>query len=354
MHDATHLVYRSSLDAPTRLALPILSRRTSMKFSPTAPSRMEFTGPPITPSDLTLNVIALPVIPFATVHLSATQTLYFSTLQTQFRQQLPTWQRILFGSLRKAYKTTTLYTNLKSLQPITLVSDASVQKDGHSRFAWVIAKEAQPLWRGMGLAPGPADDMYSGRAEAFGVLAAILFLQYYLSCYPPDIPQSDLTCYCDNLGVITNLTELQNETMVRPNDTTCDDRDIYMAITEASTRCSPILIKYAHVKGHQDQKSDHPLTMEELHNVECDKLAKAFVCNNPLCSTNFNNPEIAVAQPHLKIAGKVICRRFIPAICQATAEPAYQEYLCKRLNWTYADYTDVHWEVLKTALNSYP
>jgi len=205
----------------------------------------------------------------------------------------------------------------------------------------------------MGLAPGPVDDMYSGRAEAFGVLAAILFLQYYLSCYQQDIPPSNITCYCDNLGVITNLIELRNEMTARLNDTTSDDRDIYLAITEAATQCFPVRIKYAHIKGHQDKKSDQPLTTEELHNVECDKLAKSFVRDNTLRSTNLNNPEIEAAQPHLKIAGRVICRRFIPALCTATAEPDYQDYLCKRLNWTHAEYTDIHWEVIKAALNSY-
>jgi len=132
----------------------------------------------------------------------------------------------------------------------------------------------------MGLAPGPAEDMYLGRAEAFGVLAAILFLQYYISCYHLDIRPSTVQCFCDNLGVITNLVEMQQETIIRPNDMTADDRGVYLAILAATKRCSPIKIAYAHVKGHQDKKPDHPLTTEELHNVECDKLAKAFVCEH--------------------------------------------------------------------------
>jgi len=34
----------------------------------------------------------------------------------------------------------------------------------------------------LGLAPGPAEDMYSGQAEALGMLAALTFLQY-ITCY---------------------------------------------------------------------------------------------------------------------------------------------------------------------------
>jgi len=82
-----------------------------------------------------------------------------------------------------------------------IVSNASVHNDGQSGFAWVIAEELNPLWQGLGLAPGPVEDMYSGRAEAFGLLAALSFFQYYLSCYPPLPDNIIIPCYCDNLGV---------------------------------------------------------------------------------------------------------------------------------------------------------
>ncbi len=66
---------------------------------------------------------------------------------------------------------------------LSLVSDASVQKTKQSGFAWVITNKHTTLWRGVGLAPGHAEDMYSGRAEAFGLLAGLLFVQSYLSYY---------------------------------------------------------------------------------------------------------------------------------------------------------------------------
>jgi len=189
-----------------------------------------------------------------------------------------------------------------------------VQKDGQSGFAWVIAQDNQPLWRGLGLAPGPIEDMYSGRAEAFGILAALIFLQYYLSCYPVLTQPIQLNCFCDNLGVITNLTEMQQDMPIRPNDTTADDRDIYLAITATANKCQPVTLQYEHVKGHQDKDKNRPLTTAELHNVECDKLAKAFVRDSPLHSTDLGNPDFEVAQPTLKIDGKVICHRFLPAL----------------------------------------
>jgi len=76
-----------------------------------------------------------------------------------------------------------------------LVSNASVQKPGQSNFAWVIANNATPLWWDMGLMPGPAEDMYSRRAEAFGLLTSAMFLAYYLSCYNQSIPLTTFNCF---------------------------------------------------------------------------------------------------------------------------------------------------------------
>jgi len=186
MLNSNNLVYRLSPTAPTRAALPTLARCTFIKFSPTVPTELPFLGPPITPTDPTLGYIRLP---FPTIHTDkppiTTAATYFTTLQQQFRSSIPSWKRVLFGSLWKAYSTKTLYECLRANMPILIVSDASVQNNGHSGFAWVIAHEATPLWRGLGLAPGPDDDMYSGRAEAFGLFAAISFFQYYLLCYSP-------------------------------------------------------------------------------------------------------------------------------------------------------------------------
>jgi len=58
-----------------------------------------------------------------------------------------------------------------------IVSNASVQKNGCSGFAWVIAAGLTPLWQGFGLEPGKADGIHSSRAEAFGLLMATIFIR---------------------------------------------------------------------------------------------------------------------------------------------------------------------------------
>jgi len=58
---------------------------------------------------------------------------------------------------------------------ILLVSNASVQKTKQSGFAWILTQGETRLWAGIGLALSAAEDMYSGRAEAFGLLAGLIF-----------------------------------------------------------------------------------------------------------------------------------------------------------------------------------
>ncbi len=227
------------------------------KFSPTVPTTLKFAGPPVTPLDPTLGQVRLPITEIDVPAPPPPSVLSYPTLQTQFRSTLPQWQLILFGSLRKAYSNTTLYNVLVGKQPIMIVSDASVQNNGQSEFAWVIAQQTTLLWRGLGLVPGPAEDMYSGRAEAFGLFAAIIFLQYYVSCYRPMIPATTIPCYCDNLGIITTLQTLTKNPSPRPNDTTNDDRNIYLAIQESAEQCPALHLQYWHVKGHQDNDLTH-------------------------------------------------------------------------------------------------
>jgi len=79
----------------------------------------------------------------------------------------------------------------------------------HSSFVWVITTDDRTFWRGVGLALGCADDMFSGRAEAFGLLAALLFLQHYVASYgPPLFVDTSIPCFCNNLGIISTINDM--------------------------------------------------------------------------------------------------------------------------------------------------
>jgi len=158
-----------------------------------------------------------------------------------------------------------------------LVSNALVQKTKQSGFAWVIAYENQPLWKGIRLAPGTADNIYSGCAKAFGLVAGLTFMHYYITCYSHHaFQEADLHCFCNNMGILTNVTALLHPTTVQPNDMTNDDHDVYMEISMLANKCTPFLPQFLHVQGHQDQKANCPLTICEQYNINCNDWAKCY------------------------------------------------------------------------------
>jgi len=62
---------------------------------------------------------------------------------------------------------------------IFLVSDTSVNHQGQGTLAWIIHSSTK-LWLGEGIIPGPVTKVYSGLAEAYGMLTALSFLQQYV------------------------------------------------------------------------------------------------------------------------------------------------------------------------------
>ncbi len=89
MLDDKHLVYRHSPMTATRVALPTLTRRTTVKFSANAPTLLPFDGPPVTPIDPTLGLIRLPVVCIQPVLHPPTKTVQYKTIQQQFRSDIP-------------------------------------------------------------------------------------------------------------------------------------------------------------------------------------------------------------------------------------------------------------------------
>ncbi len=182
----------------------------SHEILPTIPTLLTFQGLPITPHDPTTGYICLPVILIAATNVAPTShsqsICYHSTTVPYCDPALttnPLWQPT---------------ENLQNLHPpwlfattnsLLLISNALVQTSGQSSCVWVIAHKATPLRLGMGLAPGPVDNIYMGRAEAFKLFAVVTFLACYLSCYDQLIPQTTLNCFCNNLGIITTLTFMQ-------------------------------------------------------------------------------------------------------------------------------------------------
>jgi len=133
----------------------------------------------------------------------------------------------------------------------------------------------------MGLAPGHKDDMYLDRAKALGLLAGITFLQYYMSCYGhAQFVELPLHCFCNNLSAITTIADMQNTSIIQPNDVTNDNCNVYLAICQMTTQCAPFQPSFLHVKMHQDKDLQHKLMPIKELNIECDQQVKQYTCKS--------------------------------------------------------------------------
>jgi len=146
---------------------------------------------------------------------------------------------------------------------------------------------------------------------------------------------------------------LLQQNYIQPNDTTNDDHDIYLEISTLATKCQLLLPHFLHVKGHQDQKANQPLTIWEQFNIDCDDRAKRYTRNVRQSSTKLGNPAIPSAQPHLQIGGKIVCRNLITALRDATAVPPYLNYLKQKRQWTANAMRNVHWTALSTSISKF-
>jgi len=159
--------------------------------------------------------------------------------------------------------------------PIQIVSDASLNAQKRGAFHWIIATHQTELWNGSGTVPGTQRDNHSRRAEGFRLLAALTFLEKYMLATQtiPPTTRKPIDGYCDNLGVIQQVTYLQSRLIPNPTDTITNDYDLTKEIFE-TIQWIPIPIAMHHVKGHQDDtQTIDELPYEAQLNITCDEKA---------------------------------------------------------------------------------
>jgi len=215
-----NLLYREDLMTTTCAAICTTTQCTKLTFTLTAPMNQPFNRPPVTPYDTHNWIMTLPV-PALPPDRKPLSYLQHKTLTAQIRTMLAPWQVLLFGPRHWLQPNHLILDVSQDKDTILLISNASVQKSKQSSFAWTIMHDQIVLWQGVGLAPGNAANIYSGHAEAFGIIGRLTFSKLYMDSYEHALfHKSLLHCYCNNLGVITNVTKLLTPHIQCPNNTT--------------------------------------------------------------------------------------------------------------------------------------
>jgi len=147
------------------------------------------------------------------------------------------------------------------------VSDGSFQ---HSQgaCAWIIeGATAADRIEGSMQAPGQPGDHSSFRSKAAGIYGALLTLWFFSQEYPVT---GQLTLACDGRSVLDRLRSKKSI------DPFAAHADLLRACQSITSRLQ-CLIKYYHVKGHQDTGQPTVLSREAWLNIDADKAAKSAI-----------------------------------------------------------------------------
>jgi len=281
---------------------------------------------------------------------------HHSTVLQQIKHRLPQYAPELWAKINQAPNQDITKLNqyiTEAKHPLIVVSDASLNSQKRSAFSWVISTTSQVLWTGAGTVPGPQRDAYSGRAEGFGLLAAFTFLEQYLHRLPVPamLPSPKIKGYCDNLGLLQQITKMKTSKTPNPTWTIENDYDLYNEILQTILRI-PFATELHHVKGHQDSKNkDEALSYEATLNIECDKCARINLETLPI-NTN-PHPMLPASYPHLRIKDQTIVRQLADYIRENHRLPLYHNYLVKKFKWTNDIPNQIEWGVIELAMRQF-
>jgi len=239
-----------------------------------------------------------------------------------------------------------LLANLK----IMLVSDAAVHPNGMGTCVWVIWASAE-VWSGKGYVLGPPQDMYSGLAEAYRLYMVLSFFLQYM-CHYPLLPQwqQQIHVYCDNKGVIDCICNCS--ATIYPRNAIQDNYPIYAKIYQCLNQLEPLKLRFIHILGHQDQKSNKPPTLPECLNIDCDACAASIpALDNP--EQLNQNPTPDASYPHLRINGHIIICQLQATLRDAATQDTYFQYLQDKFQWTTIPTVLIQWQVIQLAFRCF-
>jgi len=239
--------------------------------------------------------------------------------------------------------------------PLLVVSDASLNLQKQSAFSWIISTTTQVLWTGSRTVPGTQRDAYSGRAEGFGLLAALSFLEQYLHhlSVPPASTPPLIKGYCNNSGLIQQVNKMHTNKIPNPSWAIKNDYDLHNKIVH-TILCLPLPTKLFHIKGHQDNDTQvEDLLYKARLNIECNKQARTNLASFPINVKP--NPTLPTSYPHLQIGNQTILRQHLNYIHKNNLLlPIYHTCLTNKFKWTNDLQTQIEWGIIEPAMRQLP
>lgn len=215
-------------------------------------------------------------------------------------------------------------------------------------YGWVFGSSHQDIYAEHA---GPGEGTpTSHRAEAWGMLSGVLFLQhlykYTNSQDSHSATNAPIIFFSDNKGLVARVHQRRQYDKPYPNATLAPDWDLIEQIVQIMNRIAQHPLEVQWVKGHQDGTMND-LTTEAIYNVRADELAGRCLPDG----RNSGEPiEVLPAERcRLIIQKNIIQGHYTKHIRQAYVLPAYHQYLEKRYGWTTTQIQNIDWMVLQRA-----
>ena len=265
-------------------------------------------------------------------------------------QALPYWQSSLLAHLDCVQSVDRLKQLLESGEKLqlNLVSDGGAKGDLGS-FGWELAIGRTILWTCMG--PTFGLDPGSYRAESYGMLSVMLFLDHYFRFFAVQVSDNiEHLFYCDNQGLINRISFAMNRSWDNPNHCLSSEYDLESGIVDILHRL-PVKFSFKHVKGHQDEDNAvDDLPWEAQMNCHADILATDYLDNWSEPSKLV--PFIPASKASIAIDRITITRNLARRLRQAASSPKLQEHIMEKNGWNDWIFQSINWDVQAKALST--
>jgi hypothetical protein len=254
-HKVLYVTHPTGFHCQNRIPTLFRHRRFQVEKSSTIPilaPAVVATSVNCIPGRHSLNIPHIPhqeTTPYETANYEAPTP----TTLNQRIQQLAHWQTPLLQHLTHQQNKQHLHQLLSKETPTNfeIASDGGAREDLGS-FEWNIALAQTTL----GKCKGPTFGLLPGsfRAESYGMLSALLFLDTYFKHYDTKLNATTiLKFYCDSSLLLKRVARAQNQSWLNPTTCLASDFDLESGIMEL-IKALPITIKFIHVvKSHQDK-----------------------------------------------------------------------------------------------------
>ena len=167
----------------------------------------------------------------------------------RYINNLSDWKRILIQKVKEIDTNGSLIELIQTKQDTIIASNES-KSATTSGGVWIfINSKGTILVEGHNPDFGIIKEIHSRRAEIFGLLSALIFLEeycryYFIKC------QSNIKYHCDNLEVVNKVKDIQREKIIFNKTHKTIDHDAVLVLKELIPR----KMTNNHVKSHAEKR----------------------------------------------------------------------------------------------------